>query len=129
MTVELKMLAWSICLGIVYVLVAVTLSTSQRGLGWNVGNRDQESPRLAGLAGRAHRASRNFLETFAFFAAAVLAVALAQRNSSHTALGTQLYFWGRLAYLPIYIVGIPYLRTLAWGVAFWGLLMVIAALF
>jgi uncharacterized MAPEG superfamily protein len=129
MSVELKMLAWSICLGIVYVLVAATLSTSQRGLGWNVGNRDEDTRRLGGPAGRAHRASRNFLETFAFFAAAVLAVMLAQRNSPHTALGTQLYFWGRLVYLPIYIIGIPYLRTLAWGVAFWGMLMVIAALF
>ena len=129
MSVELNMLACSICLGIVYVLVATTLSTSQRGLSWNVGNRDGQSPPLAGAAARAQRASRNFLETFAFFAAAVLAVMLTHRNSPATALGTQLYFWARLAYLPIYIIGTPYVRTLAWAVAFWGLLQVIWALF
>jgi uncharacterized MAPEG superfamily protein len=129
MTVELKMLAWSIGLGIVSVLVAASLGTAQRSLGWNLSNRDQETKPLSGASGRAHRASRNFLETFPFFAAAVLAVVLAKANSSHTALGAQLYFWGRLAYLPIYVIGIPYVRTLAWAVAFAGLLMVLGALF
>jgi len=129
MTLELKMLAWSVCLGIVYVLVAATLSTAERGAWWNIGNRDAEAKPLSSRAGRAHRASRNFLETFPFFAAAVLAVVLAQRSSAHTALGAQLYFWGRLAYLPVYLIGIPVVRTLAWAVAFWGLLMIIAALF
>jgi uncharacterized MAPEG superfamily protein len=71
----------------------------------------------------------NFLETFPFFAAAVLVVVLAKANSSQTALGAQLYFWGRLAHLPIYVIGIPYLRTLVWAVAFAGLVMVLGALF
>jgi uncharacterized MAPEG superfamily protein len=129
MPVELKMLAWSICLGIVSVLVAASFGTAQRTLGWNLSNRDQEMTPLTGAAARAQRASRNFLETFPFFAAAVLAVLLVKANSSHSALGAQLYFWARLAYLPIYIVGLPYVRTLVWGVAFAGLLMVLAALF
>ena len=106
-----------------------TVANSQRGMGWNAGNRDTEAARLTGAAGRAHRASRNFLETFPFFAAAVLAVMFTQRNSPHTALGAQLYFWSRVAYLPIYIIGVPYVRTLAWTVAFAGFLMVLAALF
>jgi len=129
MSIELKMLTWSICLGILYVLVAASLSSAQRGLAWNVGNRDAEVKPLFGPAGRANRAVRNFLETFAFFAAAVLAVMVAQRQSAHTALGAELYFFGRLAYLPIYIIGIPLLRTLAWAVSLFGLLMLLAALF
>src|SRR5579863_9322094 len=129
MTIELKVLAWSACLGLVYVLIAAALATSQRGLGWNVGNRDGEPKPLTGAAARAARASNNFLETFAFFAAAVLAVTLAKGSSPHTALGAQLYFWARVAYLPIYIIGIPYVRTLAWAVSLCGMLMVIGALF
>ena len=58
----------------------------------------------------------------------MLAVVLAKANTPHTALGAALYFWARLAYLPIYIVGIPYLRTLVWLVGFWGLLQVVEAL-
>jgi uncharacterized MAPEG superfamily protein len=50
------------------------------------------------------------------------------RPSTRTALGTELYFWARLVYLPVYIIGIPYLRTLVWAVSFFGLLIVVAAL-
>ena len=76
MTIELKMLAWSIVLGLAYVLVAACLATQQRGIKWNAGNREGDAKPLAGVAARADRASRNFLETFPFFAAAVLAVVL-----------------------------------------------------
>ena len=126
--IEIKWLVWSIVLGLVYVLIAATLATQQRGLKWNASNRDGEPRPLTGAAARAARANGNFLETFPFFAAAVLAVVLTKANTPHTALGAELYFWGRVAYLPIYIVGIPYVRTLVWVVSFWGLLQVLEAL-
>lgn len=129
MTLELKMLAWSVVLGLVQVFLAATLVTRQRGLQWNAGNRDGNPPPVTGAAARAERASRNFLETFPFFAAAVLAVVLAKLNTPHTALGAQIYFWARVAYVPVYVVGIPYLRTLIWAASFWGLLQVLEALF
>jgi uncharacterized MAPEG superfamily protein len=128
MTVEIKMLAWSIYLGLAYVLLAATLTTQARGLSWNVGNRDGEAARLGGAAGRAQRACRNFLETFAFFAAAVLAVVLMKLTSPRTAMAAQLYFWARLLYLPVYVIGIPYLRSAVWGVSFLGILMLVGAL-
>jgi uncharacterized MAPEG superfamily protein len=128
MTLEIKMLAWSIALGVAYVLLAACLATAQRGIKWNAGNREDAKP-LVGVAARADRASRNFLETFPFFAAAVLAVMLTHRNTDHTALGAQIYFWARVAYWPIYAAGIPYLRTAVWIVAFWGFLQVLEALF
>ena len=71
----------------------------------------------------------NFLETFPFFAAAVLAVVATGRTSVDTALGVQLYFWARVAYVPLYAAGIPYVRTLVWAVSFWGLIKVLVALF
>lgn len=129
MTMEIKMLAWSVILGIVQILIAATLATQQRGLKWNIGNRNGEPKPLTGVAARADRASQNFLETFAFFAAAVLAVVLTKQSTAHTALGSQIYLWARVAYLPIYLVGIPYLRTAVWAVSFWGILQVIEALF
>jgi uncharacterized MAPEG superfamily protein len=129
MTIELKMLGWSIALGLAYVLLAAALATLQRGLKWNAGNRDGETTPLTGIAARADRASHNFLETFVFFAAAVLAVVFAHRNTEHTALGAQVYFWARVAYWPIYAAGIPYLRTLVWIASFWGMLQLIEVLF
>jgi len=129
MTIEIKWLACSIALGLAYVLFAATLGTQQRGLKWNASNRDGELKALTGAAARAARANANFLETFPFFAAAVLAVVLTKTNTAHTAFGAELYFWARLAYLPIYIIGIPYLRTVVWAVSFWGLLQLLEALF
>lgn len=129
MTVEIRMLAWSIVLGLVYVFLAAGLATVQRGLKWNASNRDGDTPPLTGFAARAQRASHNFLETFPFFAAALLAVVALHETSGHTALATQIYFWARLAYLPIYVIGIPYLRTAVWIVSFWGTLQLIEALF
>jgi len=128
MTVELQMLGWSVILGLAYVLVAAALGSRQRGLAWNAGNRDGDVRPLTGAAARADRASKNFLETFPFFAAAALGAVLAHANTPHTALGAELYFWARLAYLPIYIIGIPYLRTAVWVVSLWGLLQVLAGL-
>ena len=129
MSIELKMLAWSIVTGLAYVLVAASLATWQRGLKWNASSRDGDEKPLTGFVARAERANRNFLETFPFFAAAVLAVVLAHRTSDHTALGVQIYFWARIAYWPVYVIGIPYLRTAVWIVAFWGFLQVLEALF
>lgn len=122
MTPELKTLGWSVVLGLVYVMVAATLGTQQRGLKWNAGARDGEPQPLTGMAARAARASLNFLETFPLFAALVLAVVIAQKNTPHTELGSELYFWARVVYLPVYLLGIPYLRTVVWAVSLIGML-------
>jgi len=111
------------------LFIAASLSTAQRGLAWNAGPRDGVPLALTGVAARMDRAMHNFLETFVFFAAAVLAVVALQRASPGTALGAQLYFWGRVAYVPLYAAGIPYLRTVAWAVSLFGLLKVLFALF
>jgi uncharacterized MAPEG superfamily protein len=129
MALELKIVGWCVVLGLAHVFIAAGLATQQRGLKWNASNRDEESKPLTGIAARAFRANHNFLETFAFFAAAAVAVVLAKENTAHTALGAQLYFWARAAYLPIYLIGIPYLRTLVWAVSLWGLLQVLEGLF
>jgi uncharacterized MAPEG superfamily protein len=128
MNIELKLLGYAVVLGLVYVFTAAVFATNQRGLKWNASNRDGELQPLAGAAARAARASSNYLETFPFFAASILAVVVAQKSSSHTALGAEVYLGARLAYLPIYIVGIPYLRTLVYTIALWGMLQLIEAL-
>jgi len=124
----IRMLAWSVLLGLAYVLIAAGLMTRQRGLKWNTGNRDGDPAPLTGVAARAARASANFLETFGFFAAAALAVVATHRDTPHAAFGAHLYFWARLVYLPIYLAGIPYLRTAVWAVSLWGILQVLEAL-
>jgi hypothetical protein len=69
---ELTILALATLLGLVQLLVAGRVNNGQRGLAWNLGARDAEPPPVSAVAGRLERASRNFMESFPFFVAAVL---------------------------------------------------------
>jgi uncharacterized MAPEG superfamily protein len=110
MTLELKLLVWSTALAIAQMLIALLAAIMQLGLVSLVGNRENIPP-LTGWAGRAQRAYRNMLEALAFFAALILVAQLAGKTNAATALGAQLFFWARLVYVPVYIIGIPWLRT------------------
>ena len=129
MTTELCMLVWSVVLGLVQIALAASGSVAQRGLGWAASARDGEARALTGIAARLDRARHNFLETFPLFAAVVLVAFALQRHDGTTILGAQLYFWARLVYLPVYVAGIPYLRTLVWATSVAGIVLVLAALF
>jgi len=80
------------------------------------------------VAGRLQRAQANFLETFPVFAATAIAVVVAGRQDASTGLAVQLYFWARLAYVPLYAFGVPYVRSLAWLVSLAGIVMLLKAL-
>lgn len=129
MSIELTMLAWAIVLGLVHITIAAVLSVSQRGLVWAAGPRDGTPPPVNAIAARMARAGANFLETFAFFAAAVLALMIAGKSNETTMLGAQIYFWARVAYIPAYAIGVPFLRTLIWAASLVGLIMVLSGLF
>jgi uncharacterized MAPEG superfamily protein len=76
------------------------------------------------------RAQANLFETLPIFAAAVIMAHVAGKDGGPLTLwGTHLYLFGRLIYLPLYALGTPYVRTLAWLAAFAGLIMVLVALF
>jgi uncharacterized MAPEG superfamily protein len=60
---------------------------------------------------RADRAYLNAVENFAPFAALVIANHLAGKADAATAFWAMSFFWLRLAHAVIYLLGIPYLRT------------------
>jgi uncharacterized MAPEG superfamily protein len=129
MTTELLMLALSVVLGFVHIMAAVMAKTHQYGRAWNVSARDDVMPPLQPIAGRLSRAQSNFLETFPLFAALVLMADAANRHGALAVWGAQIYFYARALYLPIYVAGIPVIRTIVWTVASLGIVMVFIALF
>jgi uncharacterized MAPEG superfamily protein len=100
------------------------VKTRQYGSKWNMGARDEDLPPPQPVVGRLMRAQANFFETFPIFIAAVI-LAMSVGTDSQTALGAWLWLGGRVAYLPLYALGVPYLRTLAWGVSLVGIIMVL----
>ena len=130
MTPEFLMLALTLILALVHIGWAGAARTAELGLTWNAGPRDGETPPPGKLAGRLIRAQANLFETLPIFAAAVIMAHITGKDGQMlTLVGTHLYFFGRLIYLPLYALGAPYVRTLAWAVAFAGLVMVLVALF
>lgn len=127
MPIELQLLVWSGVLALAQMLVAVLGAQSQVSLPVLAGNRENMPP-LTGWAQRATRAHLNFLESLVVFAILVLVGYSTGQLNATTALGAQLFFWGRIAYAVIYVIGIPWLRTIVWGVSFAGLLVMLSQL-
>ncbi len=129
MPTEIRLLAYSAILTWLMILIASGLKAN-----WDLqimfGNRDalpQQSP----VAGRAQRAASNMLENMVLFVAVSLVAATATAHGHHDriVLGARLFFWARVAYFPVYLVGIKYLRTGLWTTAVVGMgLMLSAAL-
>ena len=64
MTIEIKMLAWSIALGLFHVVLGAALMTRQRGMKWNASSRDGEAKPLVGVAARVDRGLRTSWKPF-----------------------------------------------------------------
>lgn len=128
MPIELQLLVWAAILTLIQMLVAVAGAQSQVSLPVLAGNREGMPP-LTGWALRAQRAHVNMLESLVIFAVFVLVAQATNRLDETTALGAQIFFWGRVAYALVYLAGVPWVRTLVWAVSMIGLLMILSQLF
>jgi len=113
-SVEMQMLWLSAALGLAQVFVLVVFSGLARRTNWALGARDEAAPPFGKVGARIQRALANFVETFAFFAAAVLIAHTLGKHTQVSELGAQIYFWARVAYVPLYAAGIPVVRTFVW---------------
>lgn len=77
--------------------------------------------------GRAN--TSNYLETFPFFAAAILVATVTNTHSWLTVWGAQFYFWGRIVYAILYAADLPLAHSLVWNIPTVGILMSVAGLF
>jgi len=124
---ELSLLAWSALICLALALPYATGLTLERGLPTMAGNRENFAE-PAGWMGRAKRAHMNMVENLAPFAALVLIAVIAQKTNSMTALGAQLFFWGRIVHAVSYIAGIPYVRTLGYLAGVIGMVLIFIAI-
>lgn len=127
MTPELTALVAAAVLGFVHIVAASHAMSIQRGYRWTASARDEPSPPTTGLAGRLERASRNFIETFAFFAAGVFLVRATGAESVATAWAAWVYVAARAAYLIAYASGVFLVRSLIWNVAAFAILALVLA--
>ena len=126
MTTDLWMLVWSCVFALVLPNVYVLGLVSQpNGLAWGLGNRDRPFVGTEPAWGaRGRRAHANLVENLVVFAALVLTAHVAGRADGWTALGSQLFFWGRVGHAVTYMAGLVPWRTVAFAVAVVGQWMI-----
>ncbi|HEX7823117.1 MAG TPA: MAPEG family protein [Sphingobium sp.] len=112
-------------LALVHIFAAANVRTRQYGTKWNMGPRDAELPPPNPLVGRLTRAQANYFETFPIAIAAILIVAVAGLSTRWTEIGTLVWIAARVVYLPLYVAGVPAVRSVAFLVSLVGLLMVL----
>lgn len=117
----------------VWTLITVVVGAAIRNQEWTregrdigLGNRDNLNEATP-MGGRAERAAKNSIEAAVFFVPLAL-IAHAAGLDAEVMLGAQIAFWARIAYVPIYIAGIKYLRSLVWIVGVVGYGMMVAAM-
>jgi uncharacterized MAPEG superfamily protein len=128
-TTELTYLAATLVLALVQIFLPAGARTMEFGSKWNAGARDQTPVSKNPVVGRLERAQSNLYETLPLFIGAVLIAHVTGAESALTLWGVALYFWARVAYVPLYALGVPYIRSLVWLVSLAGLIMILAALF
>jgi uncharacterized MAPEG superfamily protein len=123
------LLSLSVILLLFHILLQASFATKELGRSWNAGPRDEGQQPTSVRAGRAARASKNYQETYPAFIGLLLGLAF---MGDGTGLGiTGAWFWliARIVYIPLYLGGVAYIRSLAWIVSLLGLGLMMIGLF
>ena len=122
MTYEL----WVLALNAVLLLVLYVIQggyTTVTAPKWGVGARDAaRDPSV--FAGRAERTVRNQIEALAVFAPLVLIAHVLGISNDLTVWGAGLFLGARVAFVPLYFLGVAWLRTLVWFAGVAGTVMI-----
>jgi len=128
-----KLLSLVVCMAVLTWLMLLVASLirarawTPKGLMLAFGNR-ADLPEATPLAGRAQRTATNTLENFVLFAALALTAQLAGATGERVLLGAEVFLWARIAYIPVYLLGVPFLRTAVWAVGIVGMGLMIAGM-
>ncbi len=129
MTTETTVFVLTIGLAFVHLLVVAHFQTARYGLGPlasardNLIKPDEEGVYLA----RARRANDNIRETLPWALGLLIMVQLTGSAGAIAAAGAWIYFCARVAYLPLYLFGVAWLRTIAWFISLAGLATLVYA--
>jgi uncharacterized MAPEG superfamily protein len=126
---EIVMLGLGAVLLLLQMFLQSVSSAIELGGGYKAGPRDDTRVVRSVIAGRADRAFRNLLETFPIFAALALALVITGRNGGLGVLGAQAWIVMRILYVPLYLIQIPFARSVVWFASIFALVAMLVRLF
>ena len=115
----------AVALWIVHVLVQGGIGNAVFPRGYLATARDTGLKSDNPYYGRATRALANYVENLVPFAALDLGLVVFNHAGGY---GATLWIVARILYIPLYLLGVPYLRSLAWGASLIGLIMMLRQL-
>jgi uncharacterized MAPEG superfamily protein len=124
MTAELNTLVWVLALQLVMWVPYILNVVMVRGLVDAVGYPDNPKP-MAGWAQRMKAAHSNAVENLVVFVALLFVANATGVSNDITVLACTVYFWARVVHFVSYTLGIPWVRTLSFAVA-WAAMVAIA---
>ncbi|CDI09603.1 MULTISPECIES: MAPEG family protein [Agrobacterium] len=124
----LPLVGLSVLLLVVHVMLQGMTATKEFGLEWNAGPRDGSREPKGRLSGRASRASANFRETYPAFLALAFGVIMAGDPAGLALTGAWIWLICRVIYIPLYLAGIPYIRSFVWLGSMLGLALMFVVL-
>ena len=118
MTTDLKYLTFTAILTAALWIPYVVAQVVANGF-LQPGNYVDPTPRpLPNWGKRADRTYLNAVEVFAPFAALVLIAHVAGKANAMTAFWCMAFFWFRLIHAVVYLLAVPYVRTLVFTLGF-----------
>ena len=127
LTVELRLLVYSVALLIACVAIQASAGLFAQGLPAMAGSRDN-LPAPKTFQARTKRLVDNHREGLAMFAPLVLVAALMNLSNEWTVLAARLFFYSRLAHAIVYLLGVAWIRAGLWGIGMVGTLMMLLSL-
>jgi uncharacterized MAPEG superfamily protein len=121
---ELAVINWVL---LVAASMIRTKAWTPPGMKLAMGNREGVED-AHGFAARTDRAAKNMLENLVLFTALALVASVGGVTDPYVELGARIFFWARVAYIPIYMTGIPVARTGAWAIGVVGMGMIFSAI-
>ena len=116
MTIELWSLVGVVVALLASILIQAIAANAERGLDFNFTARDNPPDNGKYLA-RSTATVRNTVEYIAVFAPLVLVAHLANLSNAWIEISCLAAVAARFAYIPLYVLGIKYLRSVAWFVS------------
>ena len=114
MTTDLMMLAWTAAFTLLLWLPYILAHIANAGLLPALTYQADDKP-LPAWAARAKKAHYNAVENLAPFAALVVVAHLTAAANEATAAAAIAYFWVRVAHYIVYVVGVPFGRTITFA--------------
>ena len=130
MTKTLMILAELVVINWALILTSAMLRSRMwkpSGLLAALGNRENQAE-CTGFPARTDRAAKNMLENMVLFTALVLVASVGGVTNPQVEIGARIFFWARIVYIPIYMIGIPVARTAVWAISVIGMGMIFASI-